>query len=338
MKNITTLGIDLAKNVFQLHGTDSKGKCVLRKRLARGKLLEFIATINSCLIGIEACGSAHYWAREFRKLGHTVKIMSPQFVKPYIKSNKNDENDSEGIAEAVTRPNMKFVPIKTVEQQDMLLLHRARELAIKQRTAQSNQIRGLLAEYGIVIAKGLCQIKKLPVILENNQDKLSVQADAIFKQLHEHFKVFDEQVERYDQQIKHLAANDVVCCQLMELEGIGPITASAAVATIGDAKAFKRGREVAAWIGLVPKQHSSGNKERLLGISKRGDKYLRKLLIHGARSVVKTCEKKTDRRSTWITDKKKRCGYNKAAVALANKNARIIWAIMATGECYRKAA
>lgn len=339
MKNITTLGIDLAKNVFQLHGTDKRGKCVLKKRLTRAKLAEFIVKLPPCLIGMEACGSAHYWARQFTSMGHTVKIMSPQFVKPYIKSsNKTDEKDAEGIAEAVTRPNMKFVAIKTQEQQDMLLLHRARELAIKQRTAQSNQIRGLLAEYGIAVAKGLYQIKKLPDILDKNKEKLSEHAQKLFKQLHEHFKVFDDQVAEYETQIKTLSGKDAICQAIMEIEGVGPITASAAVATIGDAKAFKRGRETAAWLGLVPKQRSSGGKEKLLGISKRGDNYLRKLLVHGARSVVRMCEVKTDKRSLWIADKKNRCGANKAAVALANKNARIIWAIMATGECYRKAA
>lgn len=336
--NITTLGIDLAKNVFQLHGTDTKGKRVLSKRLTREKLMEFLVTLTPCLIGIEACGSAHYWARRFKELGHTVKIIAPQFVKPYIKGSKNDNNDAAGIAEAVTRPDMRFVAIKTIEQQDMLLLHRARELAIKQRTAQSNQIRGLLAEYGIIITKGLSHLKKLTEILDNNQDKLSTQSMAIFKQLYEHFNVFNTQVDCYDAQIKRAASEHPVCKELMEIEGIGPITSSAAVATIGDAKVFKRGREVAAWIGLVPRQHSSGNKVRLLGISKRGDNYLRKLLVHGARSVLKTCEKKTDKRNRWVQDKKKRCGWNKAAVALANKNARIIWAIMTTGECYRKAA
>ncbi len=338
MKNVTTLGIDLAKNVFQLHGTDSKGKCVLRKRLSRDKLLEFLATLRPCLIGIEACGSAHYWARQFKELGHTVKMMSPQFVKPYIQNNKNDENDAAGIAEAVTRPNMKYVAIKTVEQQDMLLLHRARELAIKQKITQSNQIRGLLAEYGIIIAKGFCQLNRLPEILSVNQHKLTFHSVNIFNQLYEQFKILKTQVELYDAQINQCVKENEVCQQLIQIEGVGPIIASAAVATIGDATIFKRGREVAAWVGLVPRQHSSGNKKQLLGISKRGDKYLRKLLIHGARSVLRGCEEKTDQRNLWIRDKKIRCGWNKAAVALANKNTRIIWAIMATGECYRKAA
>jgi transposase len=337
MKNITVLGIDLAKNVFQLHGTDAKGKCVLKKRLSRDKLLEFLATLPVCLIGIEASTAAHYWAREFQKLGHTVKIMSPQFVKPYIKSNKNDQNDACGIAEAVTRPAMKFVPIKNISQQDMLLSHRARELAVKQRTAQANQIRGLLAEYGIILPKGIRRIKALIEILEVHEDKLTYKSKMIFTRLYEQFKIYDEQVKIYDKEIEYEASQDVRCKEIMNIEGIGPLTASAAVATIGDAKLFKNGREVSAWLGLVPKQHSSGNTIRLSGISKRGDQYVRKLLIHGARAVLKNCGKKTDKRSLWANDKKHRSGYNVAAVALANKNARIIWAMLATGECYRKA-
>jgi transposase len=329
MKNIKVLGIDLAKNVFQLHGTDGKGKCVLRKRLSREKLPIFVATLLPCLIGIEASGGAHYWARLFQSMGHKVKIMAPQFVKPYIKSNKNDSNDASGIAEAVTRPNMRFVPIKKIEQQDVLLSHRARELAIKQRTAQSNQIRGLLSEYGITVPAGLIYIKRITAILEDNNKKLTIKARAIFMRLYEQFMIYDTQVKTYDKEIAHDANQDVQCNEIMKIEGIGPLTASAAVATIGDAKLFKNGREVSAWLGLVPKQHSSGNTVRLSGISKRGDRYVRTLLIHGARTVVKSCEKKTDQRSLWIADKKKRCGYNRAAVALANKNARVIWAILA---------
>jgi len=337
MNNVTTLGIDLAKNIFQLHGTDSNGNRVLRKRLTRYKLPEFIANLKPCLIGIEACSGAHDWARRFIAMGHTVKIMSPQFVKPYIKSNKNDANDAAGIAEAVTRPDMKFVPIKTLQQQDMLLIHRARELVMKQRTAQANQIRGLLTEYGIVLKQGINVIRTLPSILDEKNEQLSEKAVDIFSQLYEQFKYVDEQIVVYDKQIAQAVSDDPLCQHIMEIEGVGPITASAAVATIGDADAFKRGRELAAWLGLVPRQHSSGSKQRLLGISKRGDTYLRKLLIHGARSVVKTCAGKTDKRSKWVTSLKERCGFNKAAVALANKNARIIWAMLATGECYKKA-
>lgn len=337
MKDIKVLGIDLAKNVFQLHGTNAKGKCVLRKQLTRAKLPEFISNLPLCLIGMEACTGAHYWARVFMAMGHTVKMMAPQFVKPYIGPNKNDRNDAKGIAEAVTRPEMKFVPVKTIEQQDVLLVHRARELAVKNRTAKVNQIRGLLAEYGVVISKGIKKLKGLEQVLTDNEDKLSAKALAVFKKLNEQLKAFESEVAEYDQQIKLAAEEDPRCQAILAIEGVGPITASAIVATIGDANFFKNGREVAAWLGLVPKQHSSGGKTRLSGISKRGDRYVRTLLIHGGRTVVKTCEQKKDKRSMWIAVKKQRCGYNKAAVAVANKNARIIWAILATGECYRKA-
>ncbi len=336
MKYIKVLGIDLAKNVFQLHGTDAQGKCVLRKKLSRAALPQFLANLPRCLIGIEASSGAHYWARVFIEMGHEVKMMAPQFVKPYIKSNKNDANDAAGIAEAVTRPSMKFVPIKKIEQQDILLSHRARELAVKQRTAQSNQIRGLFAEYGVVIPKGIRFIKQVMEILEDNKDKLTPKSQEIFIRLYNQFKIYDEQVKTYDKEIEVAAYQDPRCKEIMQIEGIGPLSASAAVATIGDAKLFKNGREVSAWLGLVPKQHSSGNSIRLTGISKRGDRYLRTLLIHGARSVLRRCESKTDKRSQWITDKKRRSGSNIAAVALANKNARIIWAMMAYGECYRQ--
>lgn len=333
-KYIKVLGIDLAKNVFQLHGTDSKGKRILRKKLSRSKLIEFMSNLPACLVGIEACGGAHYWARTLMAMGHNVKMMAPQFVKPYIKSSKNDPNDAEGINEAVTRPNMRFVPIKNIEQQDILLSHRCRELAMKQRTAIANQIRGLLMEYGVTIPVGISQIMQLPQIMEENKNKLTLKSITIFMRLYEQLKVFNEQVSLYEKEIEQQAAADPRCVAIQKIEGIGPLTASAIVATIGDPNIFKNGREVAAWLGLVPKQHSSGGKTQLGGITKRGDCYVRTLLIHGGRSVVKTCEHKTDRRSLWVKDKKQRCGFNKAAVAVANKNARIIWALLATGECY----
>lgn len=335
MKDIKVLGIDLAKDVFQLHGTNAKGKQVLSKRLSRHKLINYMANLPACVVGIEACGGAHYWARVFTSQGHTVKMMAPQFVKPYVKSNKNDARDAEAIAEAVTRPTMRFVPIKGIEQQDVLMLHRVRELLMKQRTAHSNQIRGLLAEFGIVVAKGASHLEQLPVILEQHQDKLSVVSKEIFLKLYEQLKNYAEQIEYYDKKIKKHAASDPRCIAVQDIEGVGPITASAIVATISDPSVFKNGREVSAWLGLVPKQHSSGNKIILGGITKRGDRYVRKLLVHGARSVVKTCENKADKKNLWVFDKKTRCGYNKASVAVANKNARTIWAILATGECYR---
>lgn len=275
MNDIKVLGIDLAKNVFQLHGTDAKGNRLVTKRLNRGKLIEYMANTTPCLVGIEACGGSHYWARVFEEHGHTVKIMSPQFVKPYVKSNKNDARDAEAIAEAITRPTMRFVPKKTIEQQDILM--------------------------------------------------------------YEQLKTFTAQVSYYDKKINIHAATDPRCVAVQDIEGIGPITASAIVATIGDPNVFKNGREVSAWLGLTPKQNSSGNKVILGGITKRGDRYVRKLLVHGARSVINTCDNKTDKKNQWVADKKQRCGYNKAAVALANKNARVIWAMLATGECYQKA-
>lgn len=336
MSNIKVLGIDLAKDVFQLHGTDEKGQVVLRKRLSRKKLIEFMSNLPSCLVGIESCGGSHYWARLFMSMGHEAKMMAPQFVKPYVKSDKNDPNDAEGINEAVTRPTMRFVPIKTIEQQDILALHRARELVMKQRTAHGNQMRGLLAEYGVTVPKGLSSLMRLPELMEKHSDKLSGQSQELFEHLHEQLKYYNEQVEYYDKKINRYAEHDPRCIAVQSIEGIGPITASAIVATIGDASVFKNGREVSAWLGLVPKQHSSGNRTVLGGITKRGDRYIRKLLVHGGRSVVKTCGKKTDKRSLWVKDKLERGGFNKAAVAVANKNARIIWAVLATGECYRQ--
>jgi len=336
MKNIKVLGIDLAKNVFQIHGTDAKGKCLLRKRLNRVKLMEFIANLPPCIIGIEACGGSHYWARCFKQYGHEVRMMAPQFVKPYVKSNKNDRNDAEAIAEACTRPHMRFVPIKTVDQQDILMIHRSRELAVKQRTSQANQIRGFLNEYGVILSKGISKLNQLLKILEENKAKLTVIAMELITQLYEQFKLYDAQVKKYDKLLEALAKQHVLCQEIQKMQGIGPIIASAIVATIGDAKAFKNGREVSAWLGLTPKQYSSGDKIILGGISKRGDRYMRKLLIQGARTVVKVCDSKKDKVSCWVANKKQRCGFNKAAVALANKNARIIWAIMATGECYRQ--
>ncbi len=333
--NITTLGIDLAKNIFQLHGTDDKGNTVLRKRLTRAKLAEFVANLPPCLIGLEACGSAHYWSRKFQAMGHQVKLMAPQFVKPYIKSNKNDSNDAAGICEAVTRPSMRFIATKGVEHQDMQALHRVRSQLVKQRTASANQIRGLLSEYGVVIPQGISHISKnLPGILEDGENELSFLSREIFQDLYEQFKVLTKAVENYTKKINSCAHESEVCVRLLQIEGVGPLTATAILAAVVNANDFKNGRELAAWLGLVPKQHSSGNRTRLLGISKRGNSYIRTLLIHGGRSVIATCSKKTDARSQWARDKKERCGMNKAAVAIANKNARIIWALLNSGENY----
>lgn len=336
---ITTIGIDLAKNVFQLHGSDRRGRPLVRKRLSRKKLLAFLAKLPPCLVGLEACGGAHYWAREIGKLGHDVRLMSPQFVKPYVKTNKNDFNDAEALCEAVSRANMRFVPIKTPAQQDIQAIHRIRALLIKARTAQGNEIRGLLAEYGIVVPKGLNRLRtKMPLILEDAENGLSVRARRAFADLYARLGELDERITRYEAEIQQIFQESGPARQIEKVEGVGPLAATATVAAVGDARAFKNGRQLSAWLGLVPKQRSSGGKTVLLGISKRGDRYIRTLLIHGGRAVVKYADRKSDPRSQWITRLKARRGANAAAVAVANKNARIIWALLARGDAYEPSA
>jgi transposase len=325
---ITTIGIDLAKEVFQIHGVDEYGKVVLRKQLRRSKMAEFFANLEPCLIGLEACGSSHHWARKLGSFGHTVKLMSPQFVKPYVKTNKHDMADAEAICEAVTRPNMRFVPIKNVEQQAILSVHRARQGLVKARTAQANQIRGLLSEFGIVIPQGIQSIsKRIPDILEDTENDLPGTMRRLLERLNDHLKELDRQVNELELQIKLWHKENEASQRLEAIPGVGPITASAIVATVGNATEFKNSRQLAAWLGLVPKQHSSGGKQTLLGISKRGDTYLRTLLIHGARAVIRFAEKKAGPGS-WLYKLIARRNKNVAAVALANKNARIIWALL----------
>jgi transposase len=326
---ITTAGIDLAKNLQQVYGVDERGKAVLKKQLRRSQVLSFFVNLPPCLIGMEACGGAHHWARKLQKLGHTVKLMAPQFVKPYVKTNKNDEADAEAICEAVNRPNMRFVPIKNAEQQAVLALHRARQGFVRARTAQANQIRGLLAEYGIVIPQGICHItKRLPGILEDGESDLPGVFRQLLQRLGEHLKELDRQVDELELQIQLWHREHDASRKLAQIPGIGPITASALVASIGDAKSFANGRQLAAWLGLVPRQHSSGGKSTLLGISKRGDTYLRMLLIHGARSVIRVAEGKVGYAQSWLARLIGRRHPNVAAVALANKNARIVWALL----------
>jgi transposase len=334
--NITAVGIDLAKSVFQVHAVDGRGKAVLRKTLKRAELVNFFAKLLPCLIGMEACGSAHFWARKLTELGHTVKLMAPQFVKPYVKTNKNDARDAEAICEAVERPNMRFVPVKSVEQQALLGLHRARQGFVAARTAQANQLRGLLSEFGVVIPKGIGYLaRRLPEILEDAENGLSSTSRTLFSRLFSHFRELDRQVNELDLQIKEWHRQSVASQRLEAIPGIGPITASALVGSIGDAKTFKNGRQLAAWLGLVPRQDSSGGKERLLGISKRGDTYLRTLLIHGARSVLLRLKCHPDQAEGWLARLSNRRNPNIAAVALANKNARIIWALLAHDRDYQ---
>jgi transposase len=326
---ITTVGIDLAKNVFQVHAVDEHGKTVIKKQLKREQVAAFFVNLPACLIGMEACGSAHYWARKLQGFGHTVKLMAPQFVKAYVKTNKNDAADAQAICEAVTRPSMRFVPIKNVEQQGVLALHTVRQSFVKARTAQANQIRGLLAEFGLIIPQGIGHITtRVPALIEDASNELPGAFRLLVQRLLDHLKELDAQVNALEAQILQWHRHNAASSKLADIPGIGPITASALVATIGDAKNFDNGRQVAAWLGLVPRQHSSGGKQNLLGISKRGDTYLRTLLIHGARSVIHWQTRKPDACS-WVAGVVKRRNKNVAAVALANKNARIVWALLA---------
>ena len=285
---------------------------------------------------MEACGGANYWAREIKALGHEVKLIAPQYVKPYVKGNKNDYNDAEAIAEAAQRPTMRFVPIKSVEQQDIQNLHRQRERIKKARTALVNQVRGLLAEYGIVINKGVAAVRKgLPELLEDAENGLTMRSRELFADLFEELRLLDERFKQSEKQIEASNRGNEVCQRLDEILGIGPITASATYAAAGNGKDFVNGRHFSAWIGLVPGQHSTGGKPTLLGISKRGNVYLRTLFIHGARAVLRHSANKTDRFSLWAQALLERRGHNKACVAVANKMARMAWVIMARGENYR---
>lgn len=302
-------------------------------------MLAFFRQLEPCLIGLEACSGAHYWARELGKLGHDVRLMAPQFVKPYVKGGKNDANDAEAICEAVGRPTMRFVPIKTIEQQDMQCEHRLRNRLIKARTALSNEIRGMLAEFGIVVRSGLSPLRRaLPNILEDAGNGLSGRFRQMLCELAQELRDLDERIKTYDQRLQAQAREDERVKRLLAIEGMGPVVATALVAAVGDGKSFASGRDLSAWLGLLPSQHSSGGKNRLGRISKRGDTYLRTLLIHGARAAVCAAGKKTDRRSRWINALVMRRNKNIATVALANKNARIAWAMLRRNENYCMAA
>jgi transposase len=331
------IGVDLAKSVFQVHGVDSHERVKLRKQLKRSQMLDFFRQIEPCIVAMEACGSAHYWGRELSKLGHDVRLISPQFVKPYVKSGKNDANDAEAICEAASRPNMRYVALKTGEQQAGQALHRVRSRLVKARTALVNEIRGLLSEFGLIMpVKGVAACRRLLAeVLEDGENGLPGLMRRTLFQLSEELSQRSGEIGELDEAIKQQCKADPRIQRLLEIEGIGPISASAVVAAVGDARQFEGSRELSAWVGLVPNQHSSGGKERLGSISKRGDTYLRTLLIHGARSVVNACQNKTDRKSRWIQALVARRNKNIATVALANKNARIICAVLRRGEDYR---
>jgi transposase len=331
---ITTSGIDVAKSLFQVHGVDEHGTVVLRRQLRRSQVVLFFSRLEPCLIGMEACASSHYWARKLTALGHTVRLMAPQFVKPYRKNDKNDGNDAEAMCEAVQRPSMRFVPVKTPQQQAELAVHRIRRRLMAQRTALLNQIRGLLGEFGLVLPQGANHVRsKLPPLLdESGSEALPALAVELFRDLYEELVQLEQRIQAHDRRVERLYRANPLCQRLGQQEGIGALTATAFVATVAHAAQFKNARQCAAWLGLVPKQDSSGGKTRLLGISKRGDAYLRTLLVHGARSAMRLTPKRDDPKSRWVEQLRKRRGENIAAVALAAKHARILWALMVKGE------
>ena len=336
--NITRCGLDIAKQVFQVHGVNERGAVKGRKALIRGKVLEYFAQVPPCLIGMEACAGAHYWARELTRLGHTVRLMAAQFVIPYRKHGKNDANDAEAICEAVGRPNMHFVAMKTEEQQAVLMVHRARSLVVANRTGLVNQIRGLIGEFGLVVPKGVAKLRgQLPSILEDAESALPALGRETLAGLLEQFRELDQHIHRYDVKIRELAQQSDSARRLMQIEAIGPQTATALVASMGDPHVFNNGRAYAASLGITPRQRSSGGKARLGQITRQGDRYLRTLLVHGARAYLRVVDKKTDAKSAWARRLKERRHVNVAAVALAAKHARIAGAILAHGSEYRPA-
>jgi len=328
---LNRIGIDLAKNIFQLHGVDDQGKVVLKKKLKRGEWLRKLcdSVELGCEVGMEACGGAHHWARQLQERGFVVKIIAPQFVTPYVKSNKNDANDAEAICEAMSRPNIRFVKSKTVAQQDIQAVHRIRQELMSHRTAKANQIRGLVTEYGIVAPLGLAALRSaIPCWLEDAENDLTVLFRSLLHGLWEDLRRFDERIATMDAEVDRIAKSDPMAQRLQQLRGVGPLIATALVASVGNGAQFSQCRQMAAALGLTPRQHSSGGRDRLLGISKRGDPYLRSILIHGARSTVAHAKNKEDRLSLWMTGLAQRRHLNVAAVALANKTVRMAWAMM----------
>ena len=332
---IVRIGLDLAKYIFEVHGVDAHGKVVLRKTLRRDAVSSFFANLPPCLIGMEASNGAHYWARVLSGFGHQVRLISPQFVAPYVKSNKNDRNDAEAICEAAGRPTMRFVPVKSVDQLAVQALHRIRSRLVSGRTKLANQIRGILAEHGIVIARNIAKLRQnLTYMTEGDGNGLSSLVRALVGELKAELAELDQRIAAYDRRIRELYRNNELCQRLGKIEGVGPLSATALMAAVGNRQGFKNGRQFAAWLGLVPKQRSSGGRDRLFGISKRGDRYLRTLLIHGARASLARAKGKQDPRSRWLEKLRERRHPNIAAVALANKNARIAWALLSSGEAY----
>ena len=337
MGNITAIGLDLAKNVFQVHAVDEAGSVVMRKQLRRGQVLAFFAGIPSCLVGLEACATAHHWARELTALGHIPRLMPPTYVKAYVRRNKNDVADAEAICEAVRRPSMRFVPIKTTEQQSALMIHRARDLLIRQRTMLVNALRGHLAEFGLIEAQGLHKVAKLiAIVLDEKDRRISDIARQVLMVIVSQIEDTQTRIAELERQILAWHKNNPVSQRLATIPGIGPIIATAIAATVSDPGTFCSGRDFAAWLGLVPRQNSTGGKARLGGISKRGDGYLRRLLVNSAHTVL-LCSKQA-KTNPWLRSLLSRKPRLVVAVALANKTARVAWAIMSRQETYRNAA
>ena len=333
MTDITRVGIDLAKKIFHVTAMDADGRILERKRFRRARLHSYLALLPAGrVVAMEACAGAHHWGRLAESLGHRAMLMSPHKVAPYMRRNKNDANDADGIAEASSRPEMREIGLKSVPRQHMQQLHRARQLAVRSRTALANQLHGFLLEYGIESRKGIgTLLRRLPEVLEDAENELPPGGRMLLRDLGGELRRLDERVKRAETEIKSIAAADPACRRLEGIPGIGPLTATALAAAVGDASSFRNGRELAAWLGLVPRQHSTGGRARLLGIGKRGDRYVRCLLIHGARAALQWAGRRDDRRSEWAASVEGRRGRNIAAVALANKNARTAWAVLAGG-------
>lgn len=335
MTKISVVGIDLGKSVFHVHGMDAEGRMVIERRFSRKGLRNWLTRLEPCVVAMETCAGAHHWGRWLRTQGHEVRLMNPRYVRPYVKSNKNDARDAEAIAEATTRANMRFSALKTVEQQEVLLLHRTRSRVVAARTALANQVRGFLLEFGIVVPQGIAVLRRrLPEILGDPQAECGAVGRTLLGELREELVALDERVAALDDRLRREAEADERCQRLQSVPGIGPLTATALVSSVGDVNNFRNGRHLAAWLGLVPRQHTTGGKPRLLGISKRGDRYLRTLLIHGARAALRGAPKRDDRCSRWVLALERRRGRNIAIVALANKMARMIWAVWYREQTY----